>query len=115
MFFEPNWESGKHVRWAFERVDGEPWGLVGIWNTWTDKTTDKMHESYTMLTLNADAHPLMNLMHKPDPKRLPHIQDKRSVEPISMENVDRWLHGTVEEASALIVLPGVVLFRAGPA
>ena len=28
-FFEPNWESGKHVPWMFRRTDGLPWGLAG--------------------------------------------------------------------------------------
>ena len=36
-FYEPNWESGKHVPWRFRRADGTPWGLAGLWNTWTDK------------------------------------------------------------------------------
>ena len=115
VFFEPNWESGKHSRWAFERVDGEPWGLAGLWNTWIDKATGEVHESYTMLTLNADQHPLMNRMHKPDPKRPPHMQDKRSVIPIALASADPWLFGTVEEASTLLRLPQIELIRAGPA
>ena len=36
-FDEPNWESGKNVWWRFRRADGRPWGLAGLWNTWTDK------------------------------------------------------------------------------
>ena len=115
VFFEPNWESGKHMRWAFERTDGEPWGLAGLWNTWIDKATGEIHDSYTMLTLNADAHPLMNRMHKPDPKRLPHMQDKRSVIPIELEHVDAWLFGTVEVAAALLKLPVVEAIKTGPA
>ena len=48
-FDEPNWESGKNVWWRFRRVDGAPWGLAGLWNTWTDKTTGELVESYTCL------------------------------------------------------------------
>ena len=77
-FDEPNWETGKNVWWRFRRADGAPWGLAGLWNTWTDKATGEIVESYTMLTLNADAHPLMSRMHKPDPKLGPDQQDKRS-------------------------------------
>ncbi len=113
-FFEPNWETGKHVPWRFRRVDGELLGLAGLWNTWTDKASGEVHESYTMLTLNADDHPLMSRMHRPDPKRPPNMQDKRSVVSIALENVDTWLYGTVTEARALIVLPEVELFSAGP-
>ena len=112
---EPNWESGKHVRWAFERVDDDPWGLAGMWNTWIDKATGEVHESYTMLTLNADQHPLMNRMHKPDPKRPPNMQDKRSVIPIEFENVDSWLFGTADEASTLLRLSELELIEAAPA
>lgn len=114
-FFEPNWESGKHVSWRFQRADGAPWGLAGLWNAWIDRATGEVHESYTMLTVNADQHPLMNRMHKPDPKRAAHLQDKRSVVPIEAENTERWLRGTPEEAAALVRLPEAKLFVAGPA
>jgi putative SOS response-associated peptidase YedK len=113
-FDEPNWESGKNQWWQFRRADGMPWGLAGLWNTWTDKSTGEVHESYTMLTLNADEHPLMNRMHKPDPKLAHDKQDKRSVIPIEFGDVDLWLAGTVEEARALLRLAPVGEFEAGP-
>lgn len=114
MFFEPNWESGKHVRRAFERADGDAWGLAGMWNIWIDKATGEIHESYAMLTLNADQHPLMSRMHKPDPKRPAHLQDRRSVIPIDLADVDSWLFETSEEAASLLRLPGVELMVADP-
>jgi hypothetical protein len=67
-----------------------------------------------MLTLNADAHPLMRRMHKPDPKLGPDQQDKRSVIPIEAGDVDQWLEGTVEQATALLRLSPVEAFAAGP-
>jgi putative SOS response-associated peptidase YedK len=99
-FFEPNWESGKHVPWRFQRSDGAPWGLAGLWNTWVDKETGEVVESYTMLTINADAHPLMQRMHKPDPKLPSHLQDKRSVVPIERADVDAWLHAPFQAQRA---------------
>ncbi|MDB5826654.1 MAG: hypothetical protein JWQ73_874 [Variovorax sp.] len=45
-----------------------PWALAGLWNVWTNRDTGEAHESYTMLTINADDHALMRRMHKPDPK-----------------------------------------------
>jgi len=113
-FDEPNWESGKNQWWQFRRADGEPWGLAGLWNTWTDKETGEVHESYTMLTLNADEHPLMSRMHKPDPKVPPDQQDKRSVIPIGKGDIDLWLAGTVDEAKQLLKLAAVEDFEAGP-
>ncbi len=112
-FFEPNWETGKHVRWRFKRIDGTPWGLAGLWNTWIDKTTGEIFESYTMLTLNADAHPLMNRMHKTDPKLAADAQDKRSVVPIETADVNTWLYGTQAEARDLIRLTESAKFAAG--
>ena len=56
-FDEPNWESGKNEWWRFRRADGRAWGLAALWSTWTDKATGEIVESFTMLTMNADAHP----------------------------------------------------------
>ena len=81
-FFEPNWESGQHLPWRFTRVDGTPFGLAGLWNTWVDKASGEVVESDAMPTINADAHPLMKRMHKPDPRLAPDRQHKRSVVPV---------------------------------
>jgi putative SOS response-associated peptidase YedK len=113
-FDEPNWESGRNVWWRFRRADGAPWGLAGLWNTWTDKASGEVVESYTMLTMNADAHPLMRRMHKPDPKLGPGQQDKRSVVPIERADVDTWLRGSLQAAAALVRLAPVEVFDAGP-
>ena len=114
-FFEPCWETGKHVPWRFKQPSGEPWGLAGLWNTWTDKETGEVVESYTMLTINADAHPLMNRMHRPDPKRPPNMQDKRSVIPIALEDVDAWLAAPVDQAAPLMRLAPAEAFEGAPA
>ena len=111
-FDEPNWETGKNIWWRFRRADGELWGLAGLWNTWTVKVTGELVESYTMLTLNADAHPLMRRMHKPDPKLGPDQQDKRSVVAIEAADVAVWLTGTEQEAAALLRLTPLEVFDA---
>ncbi len=114
-FDEPNWETGRNVWWRFSRQDGTPWGLAGLWNAWIDHSTGELHESYTMLTINADAHPLMRRMHKPDPKYGPDDQDKRSVVSIEFADVDRWLNGTAEEARALVAPPSMQVIAGKPA
>ncbi|MBP5987818.1 MAG: SOS response-associated peptidase family protein [Azonexus sp.] len=114
-FDEPCWETGRNVWWRFRRADGLPWGLAGLWNTWVDRSTGEVVESYTMLTVNADAHPLMNRMHKPDPKLPPDQQDKRSVVAIEPGAVAQWLQGSRSEAAKLLVPPAVTLIEAGPA
>jgi putative SOS response-associated peptidase YedK len=115
LFFEPCWESGKNEWWTFRRTDGLPWALAGLWNTWVDKETGEVVESYTMLTMNADVHPLMRRMHRPDPKLAADQQDKRSVVAIETPMMDTWLKRTIEEASALIALTSAKTFNAAPA
>jgi putative SOS response-associated peptidase YedK len=113
-FFEPCWETGKHIPWGFTCSDGEPWGLAGLWNTWTDPTTGELVESYTMLTINADEHPLMNRMHRPDQKRPANMQDKRSVVPIDLVDIDTWLFAPQPDAEKLVKLAPVDCFVAHP-
>src|SRR5690606_7413455 len=99
-FDEPCWETGRNVWWQFRRSDGAPWGLAGRRNIGTDPAAGEVLESYTVLTINADAHPLMSRMHKPDPTIPTNAQDNRSVIPIEVNDVDCWLAGAVEEASS---------------
>ena len=113
-FDEPNWESGKNIWWRFRRADAGLWGLAGLWNVWTDPASGELVESYTMLTLNADAHPLMSRMHKPDPKLPPDQQDKRSVVPIADGDVRTWLFGSHAEAAALVRLTEADVFDGAP-
>ncbi|KGG88808.1 hypothetical protein P368_17305, partial [Comamonas thiooxydans] len=65
--------------------------------------------------LIADSHPLKSRMHKPDPKPPADQQDKRSVIPIEMHDIDQWLAGTVWEAGQLLRLAPVGVFDAAPA
>lgn len=50
-------------------------------------------------------HPIMNRMHKPDPKLPPDQQDKRSVVSIEYGDVERWLQGGLSDAIALLIPP----------
>jgi putative SOS response-associated peptidase YedK len=113
-FDEPCWETGRNVWWRFRRADGTPWGLAGLWNAWADKETGEVIQTYTMLTINADHHPLMSRMHKPDPKLPADQQDKRSVAPIELSDVDTWLCGSIEDAASLVCVPPAEVFVAEP-
>ena len=114
VFWEPCWESGKNEWWSFRRADETPWGLAGLWNRWVDKASGEIVESYTMLTQNADAHPIMRRMHKPDRKLGPDQQDKRSVVSLEPSEFEQWLLGTVADAKALIKLAPTEVFDAQP-
>lgn len=105
---EPYWGTGKNIWWRFWRADGAPWALAGLWSEWTDPETGEVVPNYTMLTQNCDGHPLLSLMHKPD-GAIP--SDKRAVVPIEAADWDRWLHGSLPDAEALIQVPPVERFR----
>ena len=68
--YEPDWRSGKAIATRITRVDGRPMGIAGLWATWRSPKGEWVH-SFTMLTINADHHPLMKAFHKPaDEKRM---------------------------------------------
>ena len=81
--FEPDWRSGKAIPTRIARVDGEPMGIAGLWSSWKQPNGELLF-SYTMLTINADAHPLMRLMHKP-------TDEKRMVVILPDDRYDDWL------------------------
>lgn len=119
-FVEPYYPGhdpkAKSISWTFARADCDAWALAGIWSEWTDPVTGEVVPSYSMITQNCDGHPLLALMHKPEVNKAGEIlpasdQDKRAVVPIERERWDEWLHGTVEQAQALIQLPPLEVFR----
>lgn len=68
--FEPDWRSNKAVATQISRADGEPMGIAGLWARWPAPSGETTL-SFCMLTINADAHPLMREFHKPgDEKRM---------------------------------------------
>lgn len=88
-FFEPCWETGMAVRWKMSMRDGHVFALAGIWERWYRDGKEVM--SFSMLTVNADDHPVMQRMHRPgDEKRMPVV--------IRRDDYDRWLTADAEEA-----------------
>jgi putative SOS response-associated peptidase YedK len=90
-YFDPNWESGKAVRWRISRADGDPFACAALWERWSDKTTGEIITSFALLTVNADGHALCGRLHRPgDEKRMPVI--------IAANDYDAWLRATPTEA-----------------
>lgn len=83
-FYEPNWESGKHVRWKIGMSDGAPFAVAGIWRSWPEKEGQHALYSFTQLTVNADNHDLMKHFHRPG-------DEKRSLVVVPEEEYDSWL------------------------
>jgi putative SOS response-associated peptidase YedK len=57
-FFEDDWRTRKAVPTRIARVDGKPMGVAGLWERWTQDGEEIT--SYTLLTVNANSHALMN-------------------------------------------------------
>lgn len=81
--YEPDWRSGKAVATRIADADGEPMGLAGLWSWWRSPDGEVVH-SFTMLTINADEHPLMRLMHRPN-------EEKRMVVVLPAGRYGDWL------------------------
>ncbi len=78
------------------RTDGELLGIAGLWEEWTDRA-GQIVRSYTMLTINADTHPIFKELHRPDPKRPPDMQDKRMVVILPRGLYVDWLDAPAEK------------------
>jgi putative SOS response-associated peptidase YedK len=52
-FYEPNYETGKPVRWEIADADGGPLGIAGIWEHKQDDPNGLPLLSISMLTVNA--------------------------------------------------------------
>ena len=71
-FYEPSYVTGKAERWKIELETTEPFGIASIWDTWAGASTGQIITSFSMLTVNADSHPVMKQFHKAeDEKRTP--------------------------------------------
>ena len=89
-FFEDDFRSGKAVPTRIARVDGKPMGVAGLWESWTGTEGDTII-SFTLLTVNANSHALMNRYQQPgNEKRMPAILNEGAY--------DAWLNAHPEKA-----------------
>lgn len=99
-FYEPNYETGKATRTSIRQANGEPMAIASIWDTWTEPESGELITSFSMLTINADKHPVMNLFHKPE-------DEKRTVVPLKSEFFQEWLNATPDRALELLTLNSI--------
>jgi len=99
-FYEPCYESGKAVRTAIKQANQEPMAIASIWDTWTEPETGELIVSFSMLTIEASGHPVMQRMHKLE-------DEKRTVVPLRPELFNAWLNATPQEAKALLQLDSI--------
>jgi putative SOS response-associated peptidase YedK len=92
--YEPNYESGKSVRWRIALPNHTPMGIAGIYWPWRAPDGRELF-TFAMLTVNADGHPVMQRFHRPE-------DEKRMVVILHPEDYDRWLACDVEEAAGFL-------------
>ena len=89
-FMEDDWRSGKAVPTRIARVDGQPMGVAGLWESWTGANGEVI-VSYTLLTVNANTHALMNRYQQPG-------NEKRMLAILNEGAYDAWLGARPEKA-----------------
>jgi putative SOS response-associated peptidase YedK len=104
-FFEPCWETGKAVRWSIHRTDQNPFAVAAIWDQWVDKSTGEIILSYSMLTINADSHPVMGRFHKPQ-------DEKRSLVVMPTDKWTDWLRASASSAQDMLFEMNAAEFEA---
>lgn len=103
-FYEPSYVTGKAERWKIELETKEPFGIASIWDTWTEISTGQVVTSFSMLTVNADSHPVMKQFHKAeDEKRTPVI--------LAPSQFHQWLSADQAVATSMMsweLMPNVI-------
>ncbi|WGK63497.1 SOS response-associated peptidase (plasmid) [Halopseudomonas sp. SMJS2] len=88
--YEPDWRSGKAVPTRISRADGGLMSIAGLWDRWTGPAGEDVY-SFSMLTINADDHPLMRNYHRPD-------DEKRMVVILPNGAINDWLRAPPEQS-----------------
>jgi Uncharacterized conserved protein len=96
-FFEPNYESGRAVRWRIQRADEAPFALACIWDRW-QRPNGEVLESLSLLTVNADRSDLMRRFHRPE-------DEKRSVVVVPRASAQDWLEAADDATARAWLVP----------
>lgn len=104
-FYEPCYETGKAVRTEIRLESNEPFAIACLWDRWKQPETGELIVSFSMLTVNANEHPVMKRFHKAgDEKRTPVIV------PESL-HFD-WLGASIQKAEQMLSLQHIPALNA---
>ena len=92
--YEPDWRTGKAVATRISRADGLPMGIAGLWSWWKQPQGEILH-SFTMLTINADGHPITGRFHRAGDER-------RSLVVVPRRAWHDWLAAMPDTAEAML-------------
>ncbi len=74
-FFEWQHTPGGKIPWYIYHLKGDIFSLAGVYDQWTDNTTGRVIDSFSVIT--TDANEMMAVIHN-SRKRMPAILDKKS-------------------------------------
>jgi putative SOS response-associated peptidase YedK len=112
-FIEPNYESGPSEWWGIGRADGQLLAAAGLYDVWRPRKDEAEAPgepvySFSLLTVNADEHPLMRRFHKKE-------DEKRSIVLVPLDQQAAWLNvGSDDELRSHLTLFDPDGFVAGP-
>lgn len=94
--FEPRYfgtpaNPGRSQRWLIRQPGDVPMGIAGIYRAYVDPATGVVSYAMSMLTVNADEHPVMKLFHKPG-------EEKRMVVILDPKDYADWLSCSPDQA-----------------
>jgi putative SOS response-associated peptidase YedK len=92
--FEPDWSSGKAVRWCVQQPGAVPMGIAGIYRRWRHPDGRWLF-TFAMLTVNADGHPVYKQFHRPG-------DEKRMIAILDPADYGAWLTCTVADAKQFV-------------
>ena len=107
-YFEPCWETGRSVRWRIEEAEGALLWAAGLHEQWRDPHSREAVHSFTLLTRNADGHPLLGRMHRPG-------DEKRQVCTVPQALAGQWLAAPAHDALSWLLRCELPVLRGAPA
>ena len=94
-FFTDDYRNGKPQSTRIARVDGLPMGVAGVWARWRNAEDGSELLSFAIITINANAHGLMNRYHAPGAeKNMPAILNEGAY--------DAWLNARASQAKEFL-------------
>lgn len=83
------------MRWKIAVASNQPIGIAGIWEYRGNGRDGQPLISFSMLTINADNHPLVRRFHRPE-------DEKRMVIILRPDEYASWLHAPAEQIPSFL-------------
>ena len=96
------------MRCRIHRNDHDPFAVAAIWDQWVDKSSGEIVLSFSMLTINADGHPVIGRFHQP-------TDERRSLVVMTPASWGDWLTAKSDDAATMMRPMDEKDFAAAPA